>query len=119
MRVLVIPVVSPKEFEGGHVGLPGIALPSLLKLLGTEQVTNLLVEGGGEVNAAFLLGGLAHRIAFFYAPKVLGGQASRRAVAGLGARSLAETLTLTDLRWRKLGVDWLLAARVVAGRPGR
>lgn len=85
----------------------------LLAELGRENVTSLLVEGGGEVNAAFLLGGLAHRLAFFYAPKILGGRTARKAVAGDGARSLAEALTLEDLAWRQLGPDLLLTARVV------
>lgn len=84
----------------------------LLKQLGSQNVTSLLVEGGGEVNASFLLQGLAQRVAFFYAPKVLGGHESRRAVAGEGARTLAESLGLTDLEWRRLGKDWLLSARI-------
>jgi diaminohydroxyphosphoribosylaminopyrimidine deaminase/5-amino-6-(5-phosphoribosylamino)uracil reductase len=84
----------------------------LLKQLGAEQVTHLLVEGGGEVNASFLLGDLAQRVAFFYAPKVLGGRDSRKAVAGEGARSSNEGLDLTEVRWRRLGTDWLLQARV-------
>ena len=49
-----------------------IDLRWLLKRLGKESVTSLLVEGGGEVNGSFLQGGLAQRIAFFYAPKILG-----------------------------------------------
>ena len=92
-----------------------INLRWLLRKLGSEGVTSLLVEGGGEVNASFLLQGLAQRVAFFYAPMVLGGHDSRTAVAGEGARTLAESLSLTDLEWRRLGVDWLLSARV-AGR---
>lgn len=91
-------------------------LPWLLKLLGSENVTSLLVEGGGEVNASFLFQGLAHRIAFFYAPKILGGRHAPRAVAGEGAATLAETLSLTDLRWRRLPPDFLLTARVVSRR---
>jgi diaminohydroxyphosphoribosylaminopyrimidine deaminase/5-amino-6-(5-phosphoribosylamino)uracil reductase len=86
-----------------------------LQRLGRENVTSLLVEGGGEVNASFLMQGQAQRIAFFYAPKILGGRDSLKAVAGQGARTLAETVDLTDLEWRKLGTDWLLTARV-AGR---
>lgn len=84
----------------------------VLQRLGAEEVTSLLVEGGGEVNASFLLQRLAHRIAFFYAPKILGGRSARRAVAGAGARSLEEALRLSELRWRRLGADWLLLARV-------
>ena len=91
-----------------------INLRWLLKRLGSEAVTSLLVEGGGEANASFLLPGLAQRIAFFYAPMILGGRDSRRAVAGEGARTLAESLSLTDLEWRRLGPDWLLSARLEA-----
>ena len=94
----------------GHDGM--INLRWLLKQLGSQNVTSLLVEGGGEVNASFLLQDVAQRVLFFYAPMILGGRDSRRAVAGEGARTLAETLRLTDLKWRRLGPDWLLSARV-------
>src|SRR5438046_3282695 len=90
-----------------------IQLRWLLKRLGAEDVTSLLVEGGGEINASFLLGGFAHRIAFFYAPKILGGRDARKSVGGVGARSLAEVLELEELEWRKLGADLLLTARVL------
>jgi diaminohydroxyphosphoribosylaminopyrimidine deaminase / 5-amino-6-(5-phosphoribosylamino)uracil reductase len=85
-----------------------IDLRWLLRKLGAEQVTGLLVEGGGEVHASFLLQHLAHRIAFFYAPKILGGREARKAVAGTGARNLNEALALRDITWRRLGADWLL-----------
>jgi diaminohydroxyphosphoribosylaminopyrimidine deaminase/5-amino-6-(5-phosphoribosylamino)uracil reductase len=91
----------------GHIDLRW-----LLRRLGAENVTRLLVEGGGEVNAAFLLGGLAQRVVFFYAPKTLGGHDSKKAVAGNGARSLAETLTLRDIEWRQAGPDLMMTARI-------
>jgi len=84
----------------------------LLKKLGAENITSLLVEGGGEVNASFLLGGLAQRVAFFYAPKILGGRDARKAVAGAGAKSLAEALQLRDVEWKRIGPDLLLTALV-------
>jgi diaminohydroxyphosphoribosylaminopyrimidine deaminase/5-amino-6-(5-phosphoribosylamino)uracil reductase len=87
----------------------------LLRKLGSENIASLLVEGGGEVNASFLLEGLAQRVAFFYAPKILGGRNARKAVAGDGAKSLADALQLCEVKWRKLGDDLLLTARVVAG----
>ncbi len=89
-----------------------INLPWLLKKLGQENVTSLLVEGGGEVNASFLLGGHAQRVAFFYAPKILGGRTSRKGVAGDGVQNLADVIQLGDVRWRKLGGDLLLTASV-------
>lgn len=91
-----------------------IELGWLLKKLGSEGVTNLLVEGGGEVNASFLLGGLAQRIAFFYAPKIIGGRDARKAVGGDGVKGLQEALNLNDVTWRRLGTDWLLMALVTS-----
>lgn len=91
---------------------PKIDLGWLLQRLGAENVTSLLVEGGGEVNASFLLGGRAQRVAFFYAPKILGGRDARKGVAGLGVTSLGEAIQLRDVKWQKLGADLLLTARV-------
>ena len=89
-----------------------INLSWLLKKFGSENITSLLVEGGGEVNASFLLGGLAQRVAFFYAPKILGGRDAHRAVAGEGAKSLTEALPLREVEWKRLGPDLLLTARI-------
>jgi diaminohydroxyphosphoribosylaminopyrimidine deaminase/5-amino-6-(5-phosphoribosylamino)uracil reductase len=89
-----------------------IDLKWVLRKLGAESVTSLLVEGGGEVNASFLMSGLAQRVTFFYAPKVLGGCDSLKAVAGEGAKSLDEILQLEQIEWRRLGEDLFLTARV-------
>ena len=89
-----------------------INLRWLLKRLGSEGVTSLLVEGGGEVNAAFLEAGLAQRVAFFYAPKILGGRDARRGVAGQGAKRLADLIELREVEWRRAGEDLMLSARV-------
>lgn len=87
-----------------------IDLDWLLKRLGSEGVTSLLVEGGGEVNAAFLAAGLAQRVAFFYAPRILGGRDSRRGVAGQGAQQLSDLVELREVEWRRVGEDiWLSA----------
>ncbi len=117
--VLVAPIIKvgravPSAPRRGAETVPyqQIDLRWLLKKLSAENVTSLLVEGGGEVNASFLLGGFAHRIAFFYAPKILGGRKAHKAVAGEGAKSLAEALRLRDVEWRRLGPDLLLTARV-------
>jgi diaminohydroxyphosphoribosylaminopyrimidine deaminase/5-amino-6-(5-phosphoribosylamino)uracil reductase len=111
-RVKVLP--APPRPRGSRIThhASRIDLRWLLKRLGSDNVTSLLVEGGGEVNASFLLGGLAQRVAFFYAPKILGGRASGKAVAGEGARSLNDIIRLSDIKWRRLGLDCLLLARV-------
>jgi diaminohydroxyphosphoribosylaminopyrimidine deaminase/5-amino-6-(5-phosphoribosylamino)uracil reductase len=110
VNVLIAPIAKPSPHATRHLSL---SLHWLMRKLGAQDVTSLLVEGGGEVNASFLLGGLAHRVAFFYAPKILGGRDARKAVAGEGARSLAEALQLRDVEWQRLGPDWLLTARIM------
>jgi len=89
-----------------------IDLRWLLRRLGSENVTNLLVEGGGEVNASFLLGGLAQRVTFFYAPMILGGRDAHKGVAGEGARRLDEILSLHEVEWRRVGDDLMMTARI-------
>jgi len=93
-----------------------IDLRWLLKKLGSENVAGLLVEGGGEVKASFLLGGFAQRVAFFYAPKILGGRGSRKAVAGDGIKSLSEVIRLREIEWRRTGPDLMMTALVVSGK---
>jgi diaminohydroxyphosphoribosylaminopyrimidine deaminase / 5-amino-6-(5-phosphoribosylamino)uracil reductase len=108
VNVLVAPTCNPSTVNRQ----PSLDLKWLLKKLGAENVTSLLVEGGGEVNASFLLGGFAQRVAFFYAPKILGGRDSRKAVAGEGVKRLADAIQLRDVEWRKLGDDLLLTAKL-------
>ena len=108
VNVLVAPSANLK-FEIQNLKLD---LKWLLQKLGSENVTSLLVEGGGEVNASFLLGGLAQRVAFFYAPKILGGRDARKGVAGEGIKNLSEVIQLREVAWRRLGADLLLTGLV-------
>jgi diaminohydroxyphosphoribosylaminopyrimidine deaminase/5-amino-6-(5-phosphoribosylamino)uracil reductase len=87
-----------------------VNLTWLLRELGSQSVASLLVEGGGQVNAAFLEQGLAHRIAFFYAPRILADPHAPRAVAGRGARNWKEVLRLQHPVWKRFGSDLFLTA---------
>jgi diaminohydroxyphosphoribosylaminopyrimidine deaminase/5-amino-6-(5-phosphoribosylamino)uracil reductase len=107
VNVLVAPAGSQSAKRKAQIDLRW-----LLSRLGRENVSSLVVEGGGEVNASFLLKGLAHRIAFFYAPRVLGGRDAVKAVGGDGARNLAEIITLREVEHRRLGPDLLLTALI-------
>jgi diaminohydroxyphosphoribosylaminopyrimidine deaminase/5-amino-6-(5-phosphoribosylamino)uracil reductase len=108
------PPPAPRRTNGGTASssLVRLDLKWVVQTLGKEDVTHLLVEGGGEVNASFLMNGLAHRIAFFYAPKIIGGRQAPTAVEGQGV-GLRNAIRLSDLEWHKLGQDWLMTARVL------
>jgi diaminohydroxyphosphoribosylaminopyrimidine deaminase/5-amino-6-(5-phosphoribosylamino)uracil reductase len=110
VNVIVAPATKPVSPATRHLSL--IDFRWLMRKLGAENVTSLLVEGGGEVNASFLLGGFAQRVAFFYAPKILGGWDARKSVAGEGVKNLAGVIQLRDVEWRRVGQDLFLTARV-------
>ena len=88
-----------------------IDLRWVLRKLGGDDVTSLLAEGGGEVNATILLGRFSHRIAFFYAPKIIGGRNAVKAVGGRGVAGLHNAIRLREVEWHQLGPDLLLSAR--------
>jgi diaminohydroxyphosphoribosylaminopyrimidine deaminase/5-amino-6-(5-phosphoribosylamino)uracil reductase len=74
--------------------------------LGRRGVMRLLVEGGGEVAAAFLKGGLVDRLSIFRGGRLLGGD-SRSAVAGLGLEKLDFAPRFTLVSSRIVGGDTL------------
>jgi diaminohydroxyphosphoribosylaminopyrimidine deaminase/5-amino-6-(5-phosphoribosylamino)uracil reductase len=90
----------------------GLDLPSLLNQLGNREVTSLLVEGGGETLWNFFKQELVQRVAFFYAPKILGGRHARKAVGGEGFTVAAEAPKLREVQWCRLGEDLALSGLV-------
>jgi diaminohydroxyphosphoribosylaminopyrimidine deaminase/5-amino-6-(5-phosphoribosylamino)uracil reductase len=59
-------------------------------------MTNLLVEGGGQVLGSFLDAGLIDEVHVFIAPCLAGGEAARTPLGGLGVEKIAQALRLTD-----------------------
>ena len=89
-----------------------IDLRWVLKKLAAEDVTSVLVEGGGETHARFLRQGLVNRIHFFYAPLIITGRAAPKGVAGGRTLRRGQGLKLTAVEWRKVGPDLLCSALV-------
>jgi diaminohydroxyphosphoribosylaminopyrimidine deaminase/5-amino-6-(5-phosphoribosylamino)uracil reductase len=82
--------------------------------LAQRGIIGILVEGGGEVIASFLEAGLADRVAFFYAPLLIGGREAPTPVEGEGAAQIADAIKLAQLRCRRLGPDWLLEGEIIS-----
>lgn len=87
-----------------------VDLRAALRLLGRQQITSILVEGGGEAIASFLEQRLADRLVFFYAPLVIGGKEAVSAVGGKGIAKLADALRVTNLDYEKAGNDLVVSA---------
>ncbi|MEA2012852.1 MAG: bifunctional diaminohydroxyphosphoribosylaminopyrimidine deaminase/5-amino-6-(5-phosphoribosylamino)uracil reductase RibD [Verrucomicrobiota bacterium] len=78
---------------------------TLLKKLAKEEVTALLIEGGGETAATVLSAGIVDKVEFIIAPKILGGRNSRPVVGGRSPKSLAEALNLRTPQLNLIGGD--------------
>ena len=79
-----------------------------LTRLGSEQVTMLLLEGGGELAASALSAGAVNKLEMHIAPKILGGRNSRSSVGGLDPERISDGYALRDMSWRKAGEDWIV-----------
>jgi diaminohydroxyphosphoribosylaminopyrimidine deaminase/5-amino-6-(5-phosphoribosylamino)uracil reductase len=90
----------------------GLDLPAMLNQLGDREITSLLVEGGGETHWKFFAQELVNRVAFYIAPKIIGGRNAPKSVAGEGFPLAAEAPVLRDVEYLRLGEDLLLTGRV-------
>jgi diaminohydroxyphosphoribosylaminopyrimidine deaminase / 5-amino-6-(5-phosphoribosylamino)uracil reductase len=94
-----------------------VDLGALLSDLFAREVRAVLVEGGGEVHAAFLDAGLVDRVAIHVAPLLVGGRAATPVVGGVG-RELKNAVRLGGLAVSTLGDDLLIEADVLKAVPG-
>ena len=80
----------------------------LLRKLARAGIVTVLIEGGGATAASALEERIVDKILFFYAPKILGGDA-RPMVGRLGLRRMRDALVVRDLRVEKSGADLMVA----------
>ena len=89
-----------------------VSIRECLQVLGKMEVTSMLLEGGGELNAGFLREGLVNRVCLYVAPALLGGQQTKGLLGGRSPRRLAETLPVSNLHVESLGEDLLITGDV-------
>jgi diaminohydroxyphosphoribosylaminopyrimidine deaminase/5-amino-6-(5-phosphoribosylamino)uracil reductase len=92
-------------------------LGAVLDDLFAREVRGVLVEGGGEIHAAFLDTNLVDRVAIYVAPLLVGGRGATPAVGGVG-RELKNAVRLGPLSVTALGDDLLIEADVLRAAPG-
>jgi len=80
-------------------------LEEALDVLHARGVRRLLVEGGSTLFTAFVEARLADAVVAFVAPRIVGGEASLAPVAGAGAPSMEEALSLKDVSVTRSGDD--------------
>jgi diaminohydroxyphosphoribosylaminopyrimidine deaminase/5-amino-6-(5-phosphoribosylamino)uracil reductase len=87
-------------------------LDFLLAELGRRRMTNVLVEGGGEVLGSLLDLNQIDEVHVFIAPKLFGGAAARGPLAGLGCAGIEDRAELDEVHLETIGQDVYLRGRV-------
>lgn len=82
-----------------------VSLKHLLTALGQRGMMSVMVEGGSELNAAFLKSKLVNHVRLYVAPTLLGGAQSKGVIGGVSPRRLADAWKLRHVRTRVLGTD--------------
>jgi len=85
-----------------------VSLPALLEELGRRGITSLLVEGGGEVNAAMLKGKLVDHLRLYVAPLLLGGHNAKGMIGGVSPAKMAGAIRVRHMVTRSVGDDWVI-----------
>ncbi len=94
IEVLTLPAVRGK-----------VSLSALMRELGRREVTSLLVEGGGEINAAMLQAKLVQHVRLYMAAMLLGGNNAKSVIGGKSPVHLAAAFKVHNLKTRAVGGD--------------
>lgn len=85
-----------------------VDLQALTTKLGQAGIDSVLLEGGGELNEAFLRQGLVDEVYAFIAPKLIGGKDAKTPVEGKGIAWMKEAIALQSVSIEKVGEDFLI-----------
>jgi diaminohydroxyphosphoribosylaminopyrimidine deaminase/5-amino-6-(5-phosphoribosylamino)uracil reductase len=80
-------------------------LGKLIEYLAAEQYRSLMIESGSKLNWAALEAGVADKIFFYYAPKILGGLRSLPVAGGTGRLHRRDALQLTRVKLHSIPPD--------------
>ncbi|MHB8064964.1 MAG: bifunctional diaminohydroxyphosphoribosylaminopyrimidine deaminase/5-amino-6-(5-phosphoribosylamino)uracil reductase RibD [Ruminiclostridium sp.] len=95
----------------GHVDLVKL-MGELYKL----DIDSVLLEGGGDLNAAALNSGIVDKVMFFIAPKIIGGKDAKTSVEGLGIQLMKDAIKLEDISISRFDED-ILVEGYTKGEP--
>jgi diaminohydroxyphosphoribosylaminopyrimidine deaminase/5-amino-6-(5-phosphoribosylamino)uracil reductase len=86
-----------------------VCFKSLMEILGKREITSILIEGGGEINASAVAAGIVDKVMCFVAPIIIGGRNAPGPIGGEGVSSLMDVPHLQRIRITQIpGSDFLL-----------
>lgn len=113
VRVLAVPGGTSPEGDG-HVpsAQNRVDLKALMKILGSQGIDGILLEGGAALNQSALWAGIVQKIQVYVAPKIFGGGGAFTPVRGLGVEEPAQAFLFRNRRITDFGEDILLEYEV-------
>ena len=100
-------LIKPAPLRGKH-----ISLKHVLKKLAGQGMSNVLIEGGGQILGSAFDQGLVDEVIVFIAPRLIGGSAAPSALSGKGVSLIAQSQRLKNLKIRRIGPDMLYHFRL-------
>jgi diaminohydroxyphosphoribosylaminopyrimidine deaminase/5-amino-6-(5-phosphoribosylamino)uracil reductase len=85
-----------------------VNLRDMMKKLARLNITSILVEGGGSLIGSLFDDGLVDKVLFVISPKIIGGKGAISSVMGKGVAYPDKALQLRDVRFRRIGSDFLV-----------
>ncbi len=102
LRSRGVTVLVIKDKEGK------VDLKSLMKKLGTLNITSVMIEGGSLITASSLSSKIVDKVMVFIAPKIIGGIDAIPSVGGKSPALLKNAIQLKNLQVTHFGADILL-----------
>lgn len=87
-------------------------LKQAMKQLGQMGIDSILLEGGGNLMFSAMQAGIVDKVCCYVAPKLIGGKDAKTPVAGMGFASMAEVLSLENMKVRTCGTDVVMEGYV-------
>jgi diaminohydroxyphosphoribosylaminopyrimidine deaminase/5-amino-6-(5-phosphoribosylamino)uracil reductase len=84
----------------------GVDLKRLMSELGSEEITSIMIEGGGEVLGWAFDEGIVDKVMFFIAPRIVGGEGI--CISGKGVENIKDAIELERVEMKQVGNDFLL-----------
>ncbi len=98
--------------EAGVEVVRAASLLEVLQHLASEERWEVLLEGGGQLHAAFLEARLIDEMVLYQAPILIGGREAVSLFEGKGVARVDQAPKLADIERRMLGTDQMIRGRV-------
>ena len=98
------------EVLKGKIVKSGFDLKHLMKLLAKNNLTSLLIEGGGEINSSAFSAGIVDKVFVFICPILIGGKQAPGPIGGVGVEKITKAMNLKNMKVTQLGEDLMVEA---------